>query len=267
MVVCMAAQVTNDPSLWLDVFPRPLFDAHKYDRGHAVVIAAPELTGATRLTAEACSRIGAGLVTVVASKRADVYRTALAADIMVTEDRSAVRRGATAYLLGPGGLPDAWEEVVDVAPPTAVAVLDAAAIREHAHLRPSFAYSIVTPHEGEFAQAFPEASGDREARARQAATVADAIVVLKGAASLIAAPDGRVVTNTNASPYLAKAGSGDVLAGFITGLAAQGMPAFEAACAAVWVHGELGGRIGPGLVPTDLVDRLPELLSELLEGD
>jgi hydroxyethylthiazole kinase-like uncharacterized protein yjeF len=263
----MAEQLTNDPALWLDVFPRPLFDAHKYDRGHAVVVAAPELTGATRLTAEACSRIGTGLVTVVASKRADIYRTALAADIMVSEDSAAVRRGATAYLLGPGGLPDAWEQIVGVAPPTSVAVLDAAAIREHTHLRELFAHCIVTPHEGEFAQAFPDAAGDREARAVQAATTADAIVVLKGAATLIAAPDGRVVTNTNASPYLAKAGSGDVLAGFITGLAAQGMPAFEAACAAVWMHGELGGRIGPGLVPSDLVDRLPELLSELLQGD
>jgi len=263
----MAEQVTNDPALWVNDFPRPLFDAHKYDRGHAVVVASPELTGATRLTAEACSRIGAGLVTVVASKRGDVYRTALAADIMVSEDRTAVRRGATAYLLGPGGLPDAWEQIVAVAPPTSVAVLDAAAIREHTHFRASFAHCVVTPHEGEFAHAFPDASGDRAERALQASSTADSIVVLKGAATLIAAPDGRVVTNTNASPYLAKAGSGDVLAGFITGLAAQGMPPFEAACAAVWMHGELGGRIGPGLVPTDLVDRLPELLSELLEGD
>jgi len=263
----MVEQVTNDPALWLDVFPRPLFDAHKYDRGHAVVVASPELTGATRLTAEACSRIGAGLVTVVASERADVYRTALAADIMVSEEQAAVRRGATAYLLGPGGLPAGWEQIVGVAPPTSVAVLDAAAIREHAQLRASFAHCIVTPHEGEFAQAFPDAAGDRDARARQAATAADAIVVLKGAATLIADPDGRLVRNTNASPYLAKAGSGDVLAGLITGLVAQGMPAFDAACAAVWMHGELGGRIGPGLVPGDLVHRIPELLSELLQLD
>lgn len=259
------AVTVNAPELWLDVFPQPLFDAHKYDRGHAVVVGAPELTGATRLTAEACSRTGAGLVTVVAAERADLYRTALAADIMVSDDLTAVRRGATAYLFGPGGLPVGWDLVVEAAPPTAVAVLDAEAIREHAQLRASFAHRIVTPHEGEFAQAFPQASGDREARALQAASAADAIVVLKGAATLIAASDRRVVVNTNASPYLAKAGSGDVLAGFIAGLAAQGMPAFEAACAAVWLHGELGSRIGPGLVPSDLVNRLPELLNELVD--
>lgn len=255
----------NTPELWLDVFPRPLHDGHKYDRGHAVVVGAPELTGATRLAAEACSRAGAGLVTVVAAERGDVYRMALAPDIMVSEDLAAVRRGATAYLLGPGGLPDAWELVVDVALSSAVAVLDAAAIAEHANLRSSFAHRIVTPHEGEFAQAFPHAAGDRESRALQAASESGVIVVLKGAATLIAAPDGRLVRNTNASPYLAKAGSGDVLAGFIAGLAAQGMPAYESACAAVWMHGELGRRIGPGLVSGDLVHRLPELLGELVD--
>lgn len=261
------ADIVNGPDLWLDAFPRPSEDGHKYDRGHAVVVGAPDLTGATRLAATACSRIGAGLVTVVTQERAGVYRTSLPADIMVSDDTAVAHRRATAYLLGPGGLPSRWHQIIEQTRTNAVAVLDAAAIAEFPHLQPHFAGGILTPHEGEFAAVFPDIAGDREERAKKAAAESGAILVLKGSVTLIASPDGRIVTNTNASPYLAKAGSGDVLAGFITGLAAQEMSPFDAACAAVWMHGELGRRIGPGLVPGDLIDRLRDLLWELLQVD
>ena len=124
---------------------------------------------------------------------------------------------------------------------------------------------ILTPHQGEFERAFGRLEGSRSEQAQAAARLSGALVVLKGAETIIAHPDGRFAINTHASPWLAKAGTGDVLAGMIAGLLAQGMPSFESALAAVWIHGEAGIEIGPGLIAGDIPEAIPGILRKLLD--
>lgn len=248
----------NDPSLWRGDIPCPDVDAHKYTRGLAVIYAAPEMTGATRLAAVAAARVGAGLVNVLAEDGvADIYRVALPAHIIVRSLEWSDQRIA-ARLYGPGGLPSGVRLRLD-----RPAVIDADALfflpeRLHENV-------VLTPHEGEFARIFPDLGGaGRAEKALAAARRSGACIVLKGARTVIAHPDGRVVENDHASSYLATAGSGDVLAGMIAGLMAQGMSVFPAACAAVWMHGEAALRFGPGLVAGDLPDLIPGVLKEVL---
>ena len=340
----------NHSSLWLSRYPFPRFDAHKYARGHAVVVSGPAFqTGAARLGARGALRIGAGLVTVASPTSALLENAAHLTAIMIkpfgdARDLAEILedRRKNAVLIGPGcGVGDGTREFVLVALKSDAAVVldadaltsfaengnepaetvnfgftgaaikhavspaslfaairgpllpldpgspegeDEGAVQSHYKTTPSPQASppgerqravIMTPHEGEFARLFhnvaPIGTSKLE-RARAAAKLSGAVVVLKGPDTVIASPDGRAAINTNAPPWLATAGSGDVLAGFITGLLAQGMSAFEAACASVWLHGECANQFGVGLIAEDLPEVLPMVLADIkarliIDGD
>ncbi|NQY13473.1 MAG: NAD(P)H-hydrate dehydratase [Henriciella sp.] len=258
----MADLVKNAPELWTKDLPRPALDGHKYDRGHTVILGSDAYTGATRLAAEACSRIGSGLVSVVSATQAQTYRQTLPPDIMVADAAPKTLTRVNTLLAGPGGCSEAQADAVLALQSDVKLVLDADAIRLWPDVNDRDV--IMTPHEGEFSRYFGEPAGDEVARAADAAKRSSAVIVLKRPNTIIAAPDGRIVENHMASPYLAKAGSGDVLAGLIAGLVAQGMPCFAAACAGVWIHGKASERIGPGLVPQDMFPELRSILAELL---
>jgi NAD(P)H-hydrate epimerase len=268
--------LANDPDWWLDGFPWPGAKSHKYSRGHALIAGGAIMTGSGRLAARAAARIGAGLVTVAVAQSAfPVYATALTGIIVQPSDglddfRALLgdkRRNAA--LIGPGaGLaPETRDKVLAALGAVKRTVLDADAITMFAE-DPAALFTaiqsdcVMTPHEGEFARLF-DFAGSRLERARQAARTSRATIVLKGADTIIAAPDGRVAINVNAPPELATAGSGDVLAGIVLGLMGQGMPSFEAAAAAVWLHGDAARHIGPGLIAEDLVEALPAVLATL----
>ncbi|AOB31164.1 hypothetical protein AKI39_11310 [Bordetella sp. H567] len=266
----------NTPASWLPRLPWPRIDAHKYARGHVVVMGGEVMTGAARLSALAAARIGAGLVTLAAPRAAwPVYAAALTSIMVqpVTDERSFAdllsdtRKNAIA--IGPGaGISDATRAHVQAALATRRAVvLDADALTAFTDKSATLFHAIhgpcvLTPHEGEFGRLFDRA-GDKMARARRAAQRSGAVVLLKGADTVIAAPDGRVAINANAPPDLATGGTGDVLTGMITGLLAQGMDPFDAACAAAWMHGAAAAAHGPGLIAEDLPGLIPRVLRGL----
>lgn len=273
----------NAPSLWRDALPPLATDGHKYNRGHGVVVSGPvSATGAARLAARAALRTGAGLVTVASPVEALQVNASQLTAVMV--DAFASRRGLqsilsdkrkTAVLIGPGRgvVPETCDDVEAVLQSGIATVLDADALTVFASDRVRLKRAIdenqdrpaiITPHDGEFKRLFPDLTGSKLQRARDAASTMQATVVLKGPDTVIATPDGRAAINDNAPPTLATAGSGDVLAGLITGLVAQGMPEFEAACAAVWMHGAAARRFGgAGLIAEDLPDLIPQVLQPL----
>jgi ADP-dependent NAD(P)H-hydrate dehydratase / NAD(P)H-hydrate epimerase len=268
--------VENDPLWWLPEFPRPGLDGHKYRRGHALVAGGAVMTGAARLAARAAQRLGAGLVTVAAPADAfPIYAAALTGVIVHPFDTIAEVRELldderrNAALIGPGaGLDrETRDRTLAILAAGKRTVLDADALTVFAD-EPQTLFAairsptVMTPHEGEFARLF-ERAGDKPARARRAARLSGAVILLKGADTVVAAPDGRVAINATAPPDLATAGSGDVLAGMVLGLLAQGMEPFAAAAAAVWLHGDAARRIGPGLVAEDLVETLRAALAGL----
>jgi ADP-dependent NAD(P)H-hydrate dehydratase / NAD(P)H-hydrate epimerase len=278
----------NVPALWRAEIPLPRISGHKYDRGHAVVLSGPSWsTGAARLAARGALRAGAGLVTIASPREALAINAATNLAVMVRPvDGSGelteflADRRLNAVALGPGlgvGEPTCALVLAALAGDRAV-VLDADAITSFASdpqrlaralLARSGQATILTPHEGEFSRYFNALddrtkAGSKLERARLAATLCGAVILLKGGDTVVAAPDGRAAIATNAPAFLATAGAGDVLTGIAAGLLTQGMPAFEAACAAVWLHGEAATAFGPGLISEDLPETLPRVYRALL---
>jgi hydroxyethylthiazole kinase-like uncharacterized protein yjeF len=273
----------NAPGLWRGSFPVLAPDTHKYRRGSVLVIAGGlSGVGAPRLGARAALRIGAGLATIACRPEALAAHAARGPDALMQRavaDRAALERRLaeprlSAVLVGPAlGLDgEAREAVAAVLHSSVPAVLDADALtilagsaaRTARQTARRGAPCVLTPHEGEFTRLFGQAGGGSKLdRARRAAAGIGAIVVLKGADTVIAAPDGRAAINTTGCPALATAGSGDVLGGMVAGLLALGMPGFEAACAAVWLHGRAGEERGVGLIADDLPESIPPLLRAL----
>lgn len=271
----------NSPSEWRHLLPRPGADSHKHMRGRLGVVSGGALsTGAARLAARAGLRIGAGLVKVfcppdAAPVLAPSLEAMMLASFATPEQLQALADPMDAIVIGPaaGLIESTALNLAALARTGAALVVDADALTLFRD-RPEqlFAWldrdDVLTPHEGEFERLFPgllEAQG-REGAAQEAARLAGAIVVLKGAATVIAAPDGRLAVNGDGSPWLATAGTGDVLAGLIGGLIAQHMDSFDAARAAVWMHSEAARRFGPGLISEDLPQQLPAVLADLLNG-
>jgi NAD(P)H-hydrate epimerase len=263
----------NEPALWAHALRRSDPGDHKYARGHLTILGGAASTGAARLAALAARRAGAGLVTIASPEAAAaIYRAAEPGNLVTTSSVGELlddeRRNA--FLIGPGsGVAERTREaVLQALAKRRAVVLDADAVTafadDPARLFAAVAGpALLTPHEGEFRRLFPDlaAVASKVERARTAAKRSGATILLKGADTIVAAPDGRAVINVHAPAALATAGSGDVLAGIAAGLVARGLGPLAAGAAAAWVHGECAYRFGkPGLIAEDLLDRLPEAL-------
>lgn len=270
----------NSPAIWRSLLPRPDAETHKHMRGRLGVVSGNALsTGAARLAARAGLRIGAGLVKIfcppdAAKVLAPTVEAVMLSSFVTADQLATLAQPMDAVVIGPAaGLTEATAANVAALGRTGAAlVIDADALTLFRD-RPGDLFAcldrddVLTPHEGEFERLFPGllAKG-RGAAAGEAAERAGCHVVLKGSATVIAAPDGRCVVNANGSPWLATAGSGDVLAGMIGGLLAQHMDSFDAACAAVWMHADAARRFGPGLIAEDLPGLVPAVLADLYRG-
>lgn len=266
----------NHPDVWKASYPVLQPDGHKYDRGHAVVVSGDGAHGgAARLAAKAALRMGAGLTTVLCPQGAVAAHAAQLNAVMIRDfsefDMSLADERLNVWCLGPanGVTAQTRDRVLSVLNAGRSVVLDADGLSVFED-NPQDLFDglnsncVLTPHGGEFARLFPEfAAQDKLSAARAAAALCGAVVLYKGADTVVAEPGGRAVISENAPPTLATAGSGDVLAGMITGLLAQGMPAFEAACAAVWCHGEAARKFGPGLISEDIESLLPSVIGGL----
>lgn len=275
----------NGAGLWLRHWNPPRTDGHKYSRGHAVVFSGPSsATGAARLAAGAALRAGAGLVTVASPPSAVLANAAHLTAVMLRAVSGPEEIGEllgdvrlNSVLIGPGfGVGETCRQAVAaISGANCALVLDADALTSFSE-DPSELFAltkergapvVMTPHAGEFARVFPDlCAKDRLSAIRDASGRSGAVIVLKGPDTIIAAPDGRAAINTNATPWLATAGSGDVLAGIISGLLAQKIPSFEAAAMGVWLHSEAGKEAGAGLIAEDLAPALRPVIAALVEN-
>lgn len=282
-----AKTTINSPTLWQKNWPVLDYDTHKYKRGHAVVFSGGACsTGAARLAALAAARVGAGLVTILAPEDALAAHESHLTSVMLSqlcEDDEILSflkaRKVRSVVLGPGfGNMDRAFNIAKTILQDECGVdsllLDADALTAIA-LKPDEIFAtikrssvkvVLTPHEGEFRRVFPDISANEKStrldRALEGAEKSGAVVVYKGADNIVASPDGRLAVSTNGTPFLATAGSGDVLSGILSGLLAQQMPAYEAACAASWIHAECGRKTSFGTIAEDLVATIPVVLRE-----
>ena len=252
----------NGPVLWR--IPRPGSGSHKHGRGHVTIVSSAAMSGAALLAALAARRAGAGLVTLAcdAAAAAQAHRIAEPGALVIEgplPDIILADARRRCVLVGPGLPPDGATRalVAGLLEAGRQLVLDAGALTAFAGAPEGLrGAALLTPHAAEFARLFGPVGDDKVAAARAAARQTGAVVLLKGSDTAIAAPDGRCAINANAPATLATGGSGDVLAGIAAAFLAQGMPAFEAACAAAWVQGDAACRAGPGLIAEDLPPRI-----------
>jgi hydroxyethylthiazole kinase-like uncharacterized protein yjeF len=260
----------NRPGLWR--LRQGGADDHKYSRGDVTVLAGDVMTGAARLAAGAARRGGAGIVTLAAptDAAAAIYRggepglivSTASLDILLQDRRRRV------WVCGPGlGEAAARQALAKLLPAGRQVVADADAFSacagNPAMLRGA---AVITPHAGEFARVFGAPKHDRLSAARDAARLIGGVVLLKGSDTIVAAPDGRAAINDHAPAWLATAGSGDVLAGLVAAMLAGGLPPWEAAGAAAWLHGEAGFCAGAGLLAEDLLRVLPAAVAAATPG-
>lgn len=275
-----ARQWRNGSGLW--TWPKPATDTHKYARGGVVIWCGPALmTGAARMAAYAAMRAGAGASLLLGDMDAiEVAATQVTAPLLAVGGAAEFAgllqdHKWQAGCIGPGGGQRTREIAEAALRAGKPLVLDADALTAFAGVSEDLATLvqgnerdvILTPHEGEFTRLFPEYKGSRIERACKAAAQIGAVIVLKGTDTVIAAPDGRIAINDNAPPWLATAGAGDVLAGYGAALLAQGLPGFEAAAAAVFLHGAVASKLGPGLIAEDMTGpAMMPALAELVEN-
>jgi len=268
--------IKNHPKLWLALLPQLVASSNKYTRGVSGIVGGYPITGATRLSALAAARVGSGLTSLIVPKIAfPIYASAVTC-IMVKafEDMDEFNQlikdsRISCFLIGPGaGISNSTaEQTLHLINTKKPVVIDADAItvfQDNLSVLTSAMHGncVLTPHEGEFIR-LCELEESREKSTLNAAKSSGAIVVLKGHKTLIASPDGLFIENNTAPFTLATGGSGDVLAGLITGLIAQGMPPFYAAAAAVWIHSEAAKLFGLGLIADDLPNLIPKVLKKL----
>ena len=269
-------QINDDHFIDKPLLIPPGADGNKYDRGHALIYSGPALrTGASRLSARAALAIGAGLVTIIGEKTALNEHAAHVTAIMLKErpeKLEQIDKRVTALAIGPafGNGKQCRADVQALLETQLPLVADADAITAFENCPKRLfsnlsANAILTPHGGEFKRLFPGLqSGNPVSAALKAAEISGANILLKGAETVIAAPDGRYAINNHGNSWLATAGSGDILTGMICGIIAQGASPFDAACAAAWIHGDIGIRHGAGLTADIMVELIPLVLQACL---
>ena len=274
----------NNPDLWISSFPKPNSLDHKYTRGMVLINCGPKSkTGAARLAARSALRVGAGAVKIICSEDVvDILEPQISVELIEVIDNKQdfqnilKDKKVSSILIGPGN---------GINNETKARALMALAFIDHVVLDADaltvfennpeelfidcYPHTILTPHEGEFKKIFGkeiDEINDRVLKTKEASIKSNTTVVLKGANTIIASPSGDVVINKSSATYLATAGSGDVLAGIITSLVGKNkMNAFDAACAGVWLHSEIGTILGAGMIAEDIIDLIPVTVKKLLK--